>query len=262
MRVLWKELVNSCIYAGNVGHSRYQPVTHRFRYSLFMMYLDLAELEQVFEGRIFWSVNRPNLAWFRRRDYMGDPDLPLDTTVREEVQRQLGYRPAGPIRMLSHLRYFGHNFNPVTFYYCFDQAGSRLEAIVANITNTPWGERYSYVLNTSQKIDLGQEVRFRFAKNFHVSPFMDMNVEYDWWFGVPGDSLQVQMILLRDGARQFSANLDLKRRELNGSNLSRMLLSYPPMTLKVIAGIYWQALRLWIKGATFYAHPSKSGQAR
>jgi uncharacterized protein len=252
--------MNSCIYSGHVGHSRFQPVAHRFRYTLFMMYLDLAELEQVFKGRVFWSVGRPNLAWFRRRDYMGNPDQPLDAAVREEVQQQLGYQPAGPVRMLTHLRYFGHNFNPVTFYYCFDPAGTRLETIVANITNTPWGERHSYALDARQNIAAGQEMRFRFAKSFHVSPFMDMDMEYDWHFSEPGDSLQVQMTLLRDGARQFAANLDLKRLELNGGHLARMLLRYPPMTLKVIAGIYWQALRLWIKGARFYPHPSKREQ--
>jgi len=254
--------MKSCVYAGHIGHSRYQPVVHRFRYSLFMMYLDLEELEQIFKGRILWSVNRPNLAWFRRRDYMGDPDIPLDIAVREEVRRRLGRRPAGPVRMLTHLRYFGHNFNPVTFYYCFDPAGTLLEAVVASITNTPWGERYSYTLDCGQMADPGQEMRFLFDKSFHVSPFMDMNLEYDWSFRIPGDSLQVQMILLRDGARQFTANLDLKRRELNGGTLARLLLSYPPMTLKVVAGIYWQALRLWSKGATFYAHPPGGGQGR
>ena len=254
--------MNSCIYAGHVGHSRFQPVAHRFRYSLFMMYLDLAELEQVFKGRIFWSLERPNLAWFRRRDYMGNPDLPLDAAVRDETQRQLGYRPSGPIRMLTHLRYFGHNFNPVTFYYCFDQAGDRIEAIVANITNTPWGERYSYALDARQKIDASQEMRFRFAKSFHVSPFMDMDLEYDWQFSEPGDSLRVRMLLLRDKEKHFAAKLDLKRQELTTGNLARMLLCYPAMTLNVSAGIYWQALLLWIKGATFYPHPSKLGQVR
>ena len=254
--------MKSCIYAGHIGHSRYQPVIHRFRYSLFMMYLDLEELERVFEGRLLWSVNRPNLAWFRRRDYMGNPGIPLDTAVREEVRRRLGYQATGPVRVLTHLRYFGHNFNPVTFYYCFDPHGSLLEAVVANITNTPWGERYSYALDCRQKMDSGREMRFRFNKSFHVSPFMEMDLEYDWLFHVPGDSLQVQMTLLRDGARQFAAKLDLKRREINGGNLARLLLGYPPMTLKVVAGIYWQALRLWIKGATFYAHPSRSGETR
>ena len=88
--------MNSCIYTGHVGHYRYQPVAHRFRYSLFMMYLDLAELEHLFQGRALWSVGRPNLAWFRRRDYLGDPSLPLDTAVRDLVQERSGTGPRAP----------------------------------------------------------------------------------------------------------------------------------------------------------------------
>ena len=106
--------MTSCIYTGHVGHIRYQPVENRFRYSLFMMYLDLAELDHIFRGRTLWSVERPNIAWFRRRDYLGDPSLPLDTAVRNLVQKRLGRRPEGPVRVLTHLRYFGHNFNPVS----------------------------------------------------------------------------------------------------------------------------------------------------
>jgi uncharacterized protein len=249
--------MKSCIYTGHIGHYHYQPIAHRFRYSLFMMYLDLAELEQLFKGRALWSVGRPNLAWFRRRDYLGDPGLPLDTAVRNLVQERLGDRPEGAIRMLTHLRYYGHNFNPVTFYYVFDGAGKNVETIVANITNTPWGERHSYVLDARGNAGNGQEKRFRFAKGFHVSPFLDMDMEYDWRFSEPGDMLRVQMINFHRETRLFAANLDLKRRLLNGGNLARVLVSYPPITLKAIAGIYWQALRLWIKGATFYPHPAK-----
>jgi uncharacterized protein len=249
--------MNSCIYTGHVGHHHYQPIAHRFRYSLFMMYLDLAELEQLFQGRAFWSKGRPNLAWFRRRDYLGDPNLPLDTAVRNLVLERMGDRPEGPIRMLTHLRYFGHIFNPVTFYYVFDRSGEKVETIVANITNTPWGERHSYVLDARENAGKEQEKRFRFAKSFHVSPFLDMDMEYDWRFSEPGDALRVQMINLRQEAKLFAANLDLKRRELNGSNLARVLVCYPPITLKAVAGIYWQAIRLWIKGATFYPHPAK-----
>ena len=249
--------MNSCIYTGHIGHYRYQPVVNRLRYSLFMMYLDLAELEHLFQGRALWSVERPNLAWFRRRDYLGDPSLPLDTAVRDLVQEQLGDRPEGAIRMLTHLRYFGHNFNPVTFYYVFDPASEKVATIVANITNTPWGERHSYVLDARQSVGAEREKRFQFAKSFHVSPFLDMDMEYDWRFSGPDDALRVQMINLRQGTRLFVANLDLKRRELDGGNLAKVLVSYPPITLKAIAGIYWQALRLWLKGATFYPHPAK-----
>jgi DUF1365 family protein len=113
------------------------------------------------------------------------------------------------------------------------------------------------VYSTSSSVDAWKEKRFQFAKSFHVSPFLDMDMEYDWRFSEPGDVLRVQMINLRQGTRLFVASLDLKRRELDGGNLARMLLCYPPITLKAVAGIYWQALRLWIKGATFYPHPAK-----
>ncbi|MFB3776318.1 MAG: DUF1365 domain-containing protein [Bryobacteraceae bacterium] len=253
--------MNSCIYTGRVAHIRYQPVVNEFRYSLFMMYLDLAELDQVFRGRMLWSVERPNLACFLRRDYLGDANLPLDTAVRDLVQARLGQRPEGPIRLLTHLRYFGYIFNPVSFYYCFDSAGARLETIVAEITNTPWGERYSYVLGEKDNIGASEGMRFRFPKTFHVSPFIDMDVEYDWRFNQPGDVLRVHMIDSRNGTRLFAASLDLTRLELNGRNLAKMLASYPPMTLKTVAAIYWQALRLKMKGAAFYAHPAKRGES-
>jgi DUF1365 family protein len=218
-----------------------------------MMYLDLAELDDAFEGRAFWSVGRPNLAWFRRRDYLGNPDVPLDVEVRNLIEKRIGQRPEGPIRMLTHLRYLGHNFNPVTFYYAFDPAGKRVDAIVANITNTPWGERYSYVMDANNGGD--REMRFQFAKNFHVSPFIDMDMDYDWRFSHPGETLHIRMTNSREEVPIFRAYLDMRRLELSGGNLARMLLTYPPMTMKVIAGIYWQALKLRMKGATFYPHP-------
>lgn len=259
MRLLWKGTMKSCIYTGYVGHSRYEPVGNRFRYSLFMMYLDLAELDQLFRRQIFWSVGRPNIAWFRRRDYLGDPDLPLDTAVRSLVKKRLKIHPEGPIRMLTHLRYFGYNFNPVTFYYSFDRDDGKVETITADITNTPWRDRHSYVLDARERVNSTNEMNFRFSKNFHVSPFMDMDMEYDWRFSEPGSTLRVQMTNYRQNSKLFTANLDLTRLELNSQNLARILLSYPPMTFKVIAGIYWQALRLRIKGARFYAHPEKHG---
>jgi DUF1365 family protein len=257
MRLLWEITMKSCIYTGHVGHRRYEPVGNHFRYSLFMMYLDLAELDQLFRKRFFWSVGRPNIAWFRRRDYLGDPDVPLDTAVRDLVKKKLGISPEGPIRMLTHLRYFGYIFNPVTFYYSFDRSDSRVETITADITNTPWGDRHSYLLDARDRNSSTDEMHFRFGKNFHVSPFMDMDMEYDWRFSEPGATLKVQMTNYRKNSKLFTANLDLTRLELNGCNLAGVLLSYPPMTLKVIAGIYWQALRLKMKGARFYAHPEK-----
>jgi len=250
---------HSAVYEGSVRHRRFTPVANSFRYRLFMVYLDLAELNEVFRGRWLWSARDFNVAYLRRKDHLGDPAVSIDTAVRDLVAGRLGVRPAGPIRLLTHLRYWGYCFNPVSFYYCYDPPGERVETIVAEVTNTPWHERHCYVLGG--ELDEGEAAwhRYRFGKDFHVSPFMDMKVNYDWRFREPGDRINVHMINIdpATGERIFDATLGLERRELAGSTLARVLVAYPLMTVKVIAMIHWQALRLWRKGATFYVHPSK-----
>src|SRR5688572_21040647 len=127
--------MHSCIYTGWVRHRRYAPARNDFRYRLFMMYLDLNEVPAVFDRFWCWSATRPALARFKREDYHGDSALPLDSAIRRTVRDVTGRLPTGPIRLLTHLRYFGYSFNPVSFYYCFDAADSRVETIVAGITN-------------------------------------------------------------------------------------------------------------------------------
>jgi DUF1365 family protein len=247
--------VNSCVYTGTVRHRRLKPVGNAFRYSLFMLYLDLDELPRVFDGRWLWSSNRPALAWFRRADYLGDPDAPLDQSVRDLVERRTRKRPAGPIRLLTHLRFFGYVMNPVSFYYCYDRTGTTVETIVAEITNTPWGERHAYVLAAAPGGGRAAQ-RFRFPKEFHVSPFMPMEQQYDWRFSAPGERLVVHMENLERRGKLFDATLALKREPLNGRSLAAALALHPWMTAKVAAGIYWQALRLFLKRAPFHAHPA------
>ena len=149
--------MRSCIYRGHVRHRRFTPVEHAFRYPLFMMYLDLDELPHVLDVHPLWSARRPAPAWFRRRDYHGDAAVPLDEAVRATVAEQTGSRPRGPIRLLTHLRYFGYCFNPVSFYYCFDEEDRRVETIVAEVNNTPWGERHCYVLPMSEETIIAQQ---------------------------------------------------------------------------------------------------------
>ena len=242
--------MHSALYTGSLRHRRFAPRPLEFRYLLFMAWLDLAELDEVFRDRWFWSVRRPALAWFRRGDYLGDSALPLDQAVRDLVARETGVRPAGPIRLLTHLRMFGHCFNPVSFYYCYDAAGGKVETIVAEITNTPWNERHAYVLPAH-----GGELRFRFGKAFHVSPFMPMALQYDWRFGEPGARLAVHMRNLEGNAKVFDATLDLERREIGAATLAGALARFPLITLQVVAAIYWQAFRLWTRRTPFYAHP-------
>ena len=233
------------------------PVPHEFHYRMFMMYLDLAELPEVFRGRWLWSASRPAVARFRREDHLGEPEVPLDESVRRLVEERIGHRPAGPIRLLTHLRYFGHVFNPVSFYYCFDQNDTRVETIVAEVNNTPWGEQHCYVLPQEDDRGNGANHRYTPEKVFHVSPFMQMDVDYDWRFREPDERLSVHMENARGGKKIFDATLILERHPVTAAALSRALAAFPFMTLKVVAEIYWQALKLWVKGVPIHDHPAK-----
>lgn len=255
------EILHSAIYEGWVRHRRHaveglSPRPHAFAYRLNLLWLDLAERDRVFAGRWLWSVDRPNLASFRRADHLGDPALPLDEAVRREVARQTGRSPGGPIRLLTHPRYFGYGFNPVSFYYCYGEDGETLEAIVAEVTNTPWKERHVYVLPMDASGGTPDKPRFRTPKAFHVSPFLPMDLEYAWRLTRPGVSLVAHLEDLDRGRRVFDATLSLRRRPLTGANLARALARFPFMTGQVVLGIYWQALRLWLKGTPVFDHPS------
>jgi len=250
--------VRSCIYEGTIRHRRFAPVENEFRYRLFLMYLDLSELKPVFALHPLWSYDRPNIAWFRRQDHFGNPRVPLDQAVRDLVQYRTGRRPDGPIRVLCHMRYFGHCFNPASFYYCWDASDNGVETIVVEIHNTPWGESHCYVMGSQDnEHPLADWRRHQFAKAFHVSPFIDMDIRYDWRFRVPGDVLNVHMIDYQHGQKIFDASLDVRRREISRRSLGQVLARYPLMTVKVVAMIYWQAARLKFKGAHFYPHPRK-----
>ena len=249
--------MESCIYEGRVRHTRTEPVLHRFSYRMFMMYLDLDELPELFSKRWLWSTTRPALARFRRQDHLGAPDESLADSIRKLVEQETGKRPEGPIRLLTNLSYFGYCFNPVSFYYCFATDGETLQTIVAEVNNTPWGERDTYVLPDS--MDVGQRgvKRFRPEKKMHVSPFMSMDVGYDWCFTDPGDRLSVYMANSSGGKRMFDASINLTRTDISGRALASVLARFPFMTVKIIAGIYWQAFRLWLKRCPLYAHPDK-----
>ena len=182
----------------------------------------------------------------------------MKESLLDLVETETGSRPQGPVRLLTNLSFYGYCFNPVSFYYCYDKNDEKVEAIVAEVNNTPWGERSTYVLPASQSIGGEKALRFQPDKHMHVSPFMQMDVDYDWSFTQPAGRTTVYMATSRDGERIFDAAMTMKRTEITGRSLARVLVVFPFMTLKVVTAIYWQALKLWLKRAPFYPHPDQT----
>ncbi len=257
--------MKSCIYKGPVRHRRFAPGQHEFSYGLFMMYLDLQELPDLFKPFWLWSTERFNLASYRRKDHLGDPQNSLLEEVKDRIQEHTGRRPEGPIRLLTHLRYLGYGFNPVSFYYCFDAEDKKLETIVCEVNNTPWGEQHLYVLSdydsaplTANQSTGRKNLKFQRKKEFHVSPFMPMDIDYDWTFSVPGEKLNIHMQNYQQGEKLFDATLTFKKLPINSATLASVLTHFPLMTLKVVGGIYFEALRLWLKKIPFYSYAENS----
>jgi hypothetical protein len=243
----------SAIYEGRVRHRRFAEREHEFSHPVAMHYLDLDEVPRLLGGRLL--SRRPGLVRFRRRDYLGDPAVPLAEAVRALVAERTGARPEGPVRLLTHLRTFGHCFNPVSFYYCHEPNG-RLAAMVAEVTNTPWGERHAYVLAARDATVLEGE----FRKMLHVSPFMGMDQRYEWRATAPGETISVHIENREGGARAFDATLTLRREPFTRRALARVTARYPAATLRVLALIYGHAVGLKLRGIGVHAHP-KAGQA-
>ena len=245
--------MKSCIYKGRVNHTRTNPRLHEFSYSLFMMYVDLEELPHLFAPYSLWSAEKSNVACFKRKDHYGDHNESLDSSIRDLVLKKTGDHITGPIRLLTHFRYFGYIFNPLSLYYCFDQHDQNIEYVVAEVTNTPWKEMHCYVLPNDQ---LGNSYfRANHQKEFHVSPFMDLNMEYRWKLGIPGKSLNVEIENWSDSNKIFSASIALQKQAINVSSLYKTLAHYPLMTLKVTSAIHFEALKLWSKGISYVPHP-------
>ncbi|MBX2807186.1 MAG: DUF1365 domain-containing protein [Cellvibrionaceae bacterium] len=242
--------MHSAIYQGQIRHRRFTPQYREFTYQIFMVYLDLHELDQVFSQSPWWSHKRFSLAWFRRRDFFDGQSGSLYDAVADRVQQQTGERPSGPIRMLTNLRYFGFIINPITCYYCFDREGKNVETIVAEVTNTPWKQRCHYILKPGENgfAEAKNQQHCQFDKVMHVSPFQPMHLVYKWYSKTPGNHLLMHIDMQDNitSKKVFDATLSLLRQPMTKSTMRHFIWRYPWMTVKVAAAIYWQAMKLFL----------------
>jgi DUF1365 family protein len=252
--------MESALYVGKVRHRRFEPRAHEFSYPVYMAFLDIDELPELMKVSRFSSYNRWNWTGYDERDHFGDAEKSLRQRLKEDAAREGLQLPDGKIFLLTHLRYLGYVFNPVSFYYCYDRAGE-LEMMLSEVNNT-FGETHNYWLTAANERPNAAAKQYHTAKEMHVSPFQPMELEYDWIFTAPGEHLVAHMNTLAMGKRNFDATLQLERRPWEAKELVKTLLLYPLMTMSVIAAIHWQALRLWLKRVPVFAHRPKLDRAR
>jgi DUF1365 family protein len=250
--------MDSAIYFGTVRHRRFRPVPHSFSYGVFMAFLDIDRIQELIGISRLLSYNRFNWASYDERDHFGDPGLSLRQRLERDAASHGIFLPDGPVFLLTHLRYLGYNFNPVSFFYCYD-AQERLHVVLAEVNST-FGESRNYWLSQENELPSSNAKRYCTAKAMHVSPFMSMKLDYTFTLTPPDSRLVVHMDTIEDGKPFFDATLNLERRAWSAGSLHRALLSHPWMTAKVIGAIHWEALRLYLKKVPVFTHPRHTNE--
>ncbi|MEM9103429.1 MAG: DUF1365 domain-containing protein [Pseudomonadota bacterium] len=250
--------LQSCIYQGQVSHTRLQPRKHAFEYPIFMFYLWLEELEHLQSHIKGFHLNkRWGLACFNQEDHFPNNEKSLYKNIQSIIKEQTGDDYQGKIAILSHLRYCRFYFSPLNVYYCWDTAGTRILYTVAEVSNTPWLQKTWYV--NTMKDDMNTEDT---QKSFHVSPFLPMDMRYQWRFNQPLEKLLIGINNWRDDQLYFSASMKLKKTPLTTKNLMKTLTRYPIITVQIVVKIYWQAAKLWIKKIPYYPLPKADANSQ
>lgn len=241
------------LYEGTVRHERRSPREHRFASSIALCFLDLDAVPETFSRHPLWSTVRSAPVHFRREDYLDEPAVPLATRARAIVAAATGLDPGGAVGLVAHVRTWGWCFNPLSLYFCYGPDGTLPRAVVASVTNTPWGERHNYVLPTKADGSVDASVE----KEMHVSPFLGMDQRYRFRISSPAERLQANVDAIEDGKIVLAAEMSLTRRPLDAAAMTRLLVRYPMMTARVSGTIYAQAARLLAKHVPVHAHPAR-----
>ena len=240
----------SALYVGIVTHRRLRPTSHRLRYRVFSLLLDLDELPALARRLRLFSHRRFNLFGFDERDHADGSGKPLRGWVEQHLAQAGIDLEGGPIRLLAMPRVLGYGFNPLSVYFCHHRDG-RLVALLHEVHNT-FGERHTYLIPVEEPAG---SIRQDCAKTFHVSPFMAMDMRYEFRIRAPEETLSIVIRGLDADGPAIIAALAAQRQILTDAALARAFLRTPLLTLKVIGGIHWEALRLWRKGLKFYSKP-------
>jgi hypothetical protein len=246
-------MMESGIYEGTLRHRRWQTRRHEFTYPIFLACMDIDRLPELMDVSPLSSYNRANVLSYQERDHFGDSSQTLRKRIATDAGCQGVEPPKGPIFLLTHLRTFGYNFNPVSFFYCYNNAG-KLDRVLAEVNNT-FAETHNYWLTPQLEKPAGDSKRYQFDKKFHVSPFLAMAQRYDWTFTEPGDELTVECMNYDGDQLAFDSTLKLQRREWTAQEMHRAIARFPFLTARVIAAIHWQALRLMMKRVPVVHHP-------
>jgi DUF1365 family protein len=246
------KIMKSAIYVGEIAHQRNLPKVHSFRYPFFMWYLNLDELEGLPDLGRWFSVRHWAISRMQRNDYLGDPQLPLAEAVRTRMYELTGQPVTGQVCGLMNMRTLGLYFSPVNFYYGFDEDG-HLTHFLAEVSNTPWNERHHYAHYVANG-----HYELTHSKAFQVSPFNPLQQQYRWRIGPPGETVGVA-IMVSDGRGEiFEARLQLARRHLDKTTVRHLLLKKPVMTASIVGGIYYQALKIYLKGIPYVPYAKEA----
>ena len=236
----------SAIYHGQVFHHRFVPKRHQFSYKVFLYWLKLNEISDLASSIKGFSDTEGGISVvrFKRSDYLGDPQVKLEEAVKNRMLELGAQDVSGDVFFLGQLRTFGWYFSPVNFYYLRNSNG-HFTYLLAEVSNTPWNQRHHYLVDLEKQADA--------PKAFHVSPFNPMDMQYQWHIQAPGEQLKLHLSC-KQTRKHFHAALNMRRQTFSNRNFRRALLGIPSMTLKTVAGIYWQATKLFVKGVPFYSH--------
>ncbi|WP_152008591.1 DUF1365 domain-containing protein [Hoeflea sp. EC-HK425] len=245
----------ACLYAGDVMHQRMKPVGHRFRYRVYSLLIDLDRLDEADRLSPLFSVNRANVASFHEADHLRGAKQPSLRAHVDALLTDAGLdRPAARIELACYPRIFGQVFNPLSVYYAYDEAGELL-ALVYEVRNT-FGENHTYVCKLEPGDMTPAGIRQSRSKLFYVSPFIEMQARYNFRMNIPGEQIRWRILEIDRSGPLLAATYSGQRRALTTPSILGCLLQIPLLTWKIVGGIHYEALKLWLKGVRYVPRPA------